>query len=443
MKPAIPDLSVPVSSAGAIPRVSTVPLLMLVVAMAHYNRVSISVAGGERIIAQYGISPELMGWIYSSFLIFYTLAMLPGGWFIDRFGARTALLLLGFGSAIFVALTGVIGLAATGAQSVCLGLFVMRSLLGLTNAPLHPGSARMVYDSAPPEWRASANGWVTFAACVGIATCYYVMGTLIDHFDWPIAFLISGGVTLVVALVWTVRTRGWQRPLNAFAGGTSTGADLSALLQVLRRRSVVCVALSYTAYGYFQYLFFYWIEYYFETIQSQGRGVSRGYSTMITLAMGAGMVGGGWLADRVPRSFSRRVRMLLVPTIGMLASGAVFELGVFAPHAQATLAAFVIAAALLGICEAGFWTTVVELGGPYGGTAAGLMNTGGNAGGTLSPILTPLLSGYFAARHGTDLGWRLSLAVAGVVVIAGAVLWWGVNPAEDSRRQRALEPALE
>src|ERR1700722_13153488 len=107
MKPAIPDLSVPVSSAGAIPRVSTVPLLMLVVAMAHYNRVSISVAGGERIIAQYGISPELMGWIYSSFLIFYTLAMLPGGWFIDRFGARTALLLLGFGSAIFVILTGV------------------------------------------------------------------------------------------------------------------------------------------------------------------------------------------------------------------------------------------------------------------------------------------------------------------------------------------------
>ena len=60
-----------------------------------------------------------------------------------------------------------------------------------------------------------------------------------------------------------------------------------------------------------------------------------------------------------------------------------------------------------------------------------------------SPILTPLLSGYFAARHGNDLGWRLSLAVAGVVVIAGAVLWWGVNPAEDSRRQRALEPALE
>jgi MFS transporter, ACS family, D-galactonate transporter len=442
MKSASPDLSVPVSSLGMMTRVSTVPLLMLVVATAQFNRISISVAGAERIIPDYGVSPERMGLIYLSFLLFYTLAMLPGGWFIDRFGARTALLLLGFGSAILVSLTGVVGLLAIGSQSVWLGLIVVRSLLGLTNAPLHPGSARMVHDSRPPESRAFANGLVTFSACLGIAACYYVMGTLIDHFDWPIAFLISGSVTLVVALVWTVRTRGWQRPLNAFAGGTSARADLSALFQVLRRRNVVCITLSYTAYGYFQYLFFYWIEYYFDTIQGQGRGVSRMYSIMITLAMGVGMVSGGWLTDRVPRSFRQRVRMLLVPTIGMIASGVVFEIGVFAPHPQATLVAFVVAAALLGMCEAGFWTTVVELGGPYGGTAAGLLNTGGNAGGTLSPWLTPLFSAFFAARLGTDLGWRLSLAVAGAVVIAGAVLWWGVSPPEDSREHPALEPMI-
>jgi MFS transporter, ACS family, D-galactonate transporter len=443
MKSASPDLAVPMSSAGAMPRASTVPLLMLVVATAQFNRISMPVAGAERIVAEYGISPVWMGWIYSSFLLFYTLAMLPGGWFIDRFGARTALLLLGFSSAIFVALTGVVGLLASGALSVCLGLIVVRSLLGLTNAPLHPGSARMVHDRTPPESRAFANGLVTFSACLGIAACYYVFGALIDHFDWPIAFLISGSATLIVALVWTIRTRDWQRPLNAFAGGTRARAELSDLFRVVRRRSVVCIALSYTAYGYFQYLFFYWIEYYFETIQGQGRAVSRGYSTMITLAMGAGMVSGGWMTDRVPRTFSRRLRMLLVPTIGMIASGLVFEIGVFAPNSQATIVAFVIAALLLGMCEAGFWTTVVELGGPYGGTAAGLLNTGGNAGGTLSPWLTPLFSGYFAARHGTDLGWRLSLAVAGAVVIAGAVLLWGVNPEEDSRQQRALEPALE
>src|SRR5439155_2676637 len=139
-----------------------------------------------------------------------------------------------------------------------------------------------------------------------------------------------------------------------------------------------------------------------------------------TLAMGLGMVCGGWLADRVPASFSPRVRRGLVPVCGMIASGAVFEAGLLTANSQLTLAAFIVAAGLIGACEGAFWTTVVELGGRYGGAAAGLMNTGGNAGGTLSPYLTPLLSTYFARHFGDAVGWRLSLAVAGAIAALGA-----------------------
>jgi hypothetical protein len=46
-------------------------------------------------------------------------------------------------------------------------------------------------------------------------------------------------------------------------------------------------------------------------------------------------------------------------------------------------------------------------------------------------VVTPLLSTFFAARYGEGLGWRLSLAVAGVIVIAGGALWWWVEPAKD------------
>jgi MFS family permease len=367
--------------------------------------------------------------IYSAFLLVYTLAMLPGGWFIDRFGARTALLALGFGSTVFVALTGTVGLVASGAAAVWLGLLVIRSLLGLTNAPLHPGSARMVHDTVPSYARGFANGLVTFSACVGIASCYYLMGTLIDAFDWPIAFLISSGLTLLVALNWASRTRRAAAPADCEGLGRAPGADFAALVRVVRQKSVILITLSYAAYGYFQYLFFYWIEYYFETIQHQEVAVARTYSTMITLAMGAGMISGGWLVDRVPRRFSPWMRRALVPVLGMVASGAVFELGVLAPSARLTLCAFVISAGLLGACEAAFWMTVVELGGAMGGTAAGLMNTGGNAGGTLSPYLTPYFSELFTSRYGADSGWRLGLAIAGIVVAAGAALWWAVEPA--------------
>jgi MFS family permease len=408
----------------------TVGLLMLVVACGHYNRLGMEVVGRERLIPNYGIDPDRMGLVYSAFLALYTLAMLPGGWFIDRFGPRRALVFLLLGSAVFVGLTGSLGLAIRDAFGLWMGLLVVRSLLGLVNAPLHPASARMVSLEVPAHWKAMANGWVTFAACVGIASTYLVLGALVDRFDWQIAMLISSGMTIAVALVFLALKRPAPPAEVALA---RERIDLSAIWSVLKEPSIIAITLSYTAYGYFQYLFFYWIAYYFEKIQHLSVADTRGYSTTITLAMGAGMLGGGWLADRLPRALSPWSRSAVVPMLGMFASGLVFEAGLVAGSPKATLAAFVVSATLLGACEASFWTTVVDLGGRLGGTAAGLMNTGGNAGGTLSPYVTPLLSRILADRYGAELGWRLSLAVAGVIAFLGGLLWWSVRVEKENR----------
>ena len=240
----IPELS---ASTGRAELLKTVPLLMMVVATGHFNRVGMAVAGTDRIVKVYGVDPERMGLVYSAFLLVYTLAMLPGGWFIDRFGPRVALMVLCFGSTVFVALTGAVGLVAEGPCALWLGLLVVRSLLGLVNAPLHPASARMVFEHVPPASRSMANGLVTFAACVGIAATFYVLGALIDRFDWPIAFLISGGLTLIVAMVWTLGTRPSRRSVGLRRRPGAARFELAALWPVLRRRSVVCVTLSYVA----------------------------------------------------------------------------------------------------------------------------------------------------------------------------------------------------
>ena len=417
---------------------------MLVVACAHFNRVGISVVGTERIIKEYQFKPDAMGDVYSAFLWMYTLAMLPGGMLAARFGARRARMRLVFGSTVFVALTGCVGLIGAGAATVWLGLVVVRGLLGMVNAPLHPGSARMVYDCVPAESRSLANGLVTAAACVGIASTYYVMGALIDRFGWQFALVITSGLTLVVALVWT------------FATDASDGAGdrdvpdrpspLAGLTSVLSNRSVIAITLSYGAFDYFQYLFFYWSQYYFETIRHESASTARGYSTVITLTMGAGMISGGWLADHAPRSFSPWWRRAAVPVLGMIGSGVVFELGLLGTSAQATLAALAVSAALVGACEASFWTTVVRIGRPFGGTAAGLMNTGANLGGAVALQITPRMGEYFAKQYGTDAGWRLSLAVAGIIAIIGGVMWWWVDPADrlsNSETETEMEGGLQ
>ena len=409
-------------------------LLMLVIGCGHFNRVGISVIGTERLIGHFGIDPERMGMVYSAFLLCYTIAMFPCGWLIDRFGARAALMFWGFGSVIFVGLTASTVFVKDNPFSFLTSLLVIRSLLGIVNAPLHPAAAQTVFEQVDPRSRVLANGLVTFAACVGIASTSAVMGTMIDRFDWPTALCISSLMTLVVAIIWTVGTRSSSLSLRK-PHATRTLAEIRP---VLMQRGVICITLSYVALGYFQYLFFYWIGFFFESIQTEDRSMARTYTTIVNGAMGVGMVCGGWMGDRMPHSFSPWLRRAIVPMAGMIASGLVFEMGLMASNPRVTVAALAIAAALIGTCEGSFWTMSVALGGRYGATTAGLMNTGGNIGGTLSPFLTPLMSQLFTEHFGKDSGWRISLSVAGFIVMAGASLWFGIH-APETAEQNAEE----
>src|SRR6476661_1977231 len=111
-------------------------LLMALCFISHFNRASMASAGDERLMKQFSITPESMGLVYSAFLIVYTIFMVPGGLFIDRFGPRAALMLMGFGTALFCAVTGAVGWGFVGAGQVWVTLLVVRSLMGMFTTPL-------------------------------------------------------------------------------------------------------------------------------------------------------------------------------------------------------------------------------------------------------------------------------------------------------------------
>src|SRR6266508_5915113 len=143
-----------------------------------------------------------MGVVYSAFLVVYTIFMIPGGFFIDRFGPRVALTAMGIGTALFCAFTGMVGWGFIAAGQVWISLLIVRSLMGLLTTPLHPASARAALNWFPERQRALANGLITGAALLAYAAVHPLFGTLIDRFDWPGAFLICGGCTAALALVW-------------------------------------------------------------------------------------------------------------------------------------------------------------------------------------------------------------------------------------------------
>jgi MFS family permease len=133
--------------------------------------------------------------------------MTPCGWLIDRIGAWRALAFMGFGSGLFVAVTGLTGLFALNPEdgwSLFFSLLIIRALMGAMSAPIYPASGRVVADWIPLRQRATVNGLITFAAVVGNACTYPMFGFLIDQFTWLAAFVIAGAITITLALLWTV-----------------------------------------------------------------------------------------------------------------------------------------------------------------------------------------------------------------------------------------------
>ncbi len=408
-----------------------VGLLLAYAALVHFNRISIAVAGTERLMDQFKISEKLMGVLASAYLVTYTLLMTPGGWFIDRFGPRASLLVVGFGSAICVGLCGGAGFAASAALMVPT-LILIRLSLGVTNAPFHPAAAHAVAKWIPGPQRVSVNGLVNAAALVGISSTYYLFGFMMDRLGWPGAFVTAGAVTGLVAAAWCFYAasgpshhRGVneaERRLIAVDASGKIAAVRHSILPPWRKRSIVLLTLSYAAVGYFQYLFFYWMQYYFEKKLGLGKSDGRLYATIPAVAMAVGMASGGWLTDRTQSRWGARRGRTGMTVLCMVASAALLGAGVLFKNPIAIVTCFSLALAWLGACEGAFWTTATDLGGERSGTAAAIVNTGGNAGGALAPMLTPILGEWF--------GWKGSIAVACLFCFLGALCWFWIDPDE-------------
>jgi MFS family permease len=430
-----------------------VALLMALSYVSWFLRVGMSVAYDERIKDALGIAPKHMGYVYSAFLLAYTLCMTPGGWLIDRRGTRAALALMGFGLVLFGALTGLVGasprllqrlpaavtVAGLSLTTPLLLLLVIRSLMGVFATPMYPAAAHAIAHWLPFRRRGWANGLVQGSAVVGIASTPLVVGTLIEWFDWPQTFLILAVGTGLLTIVWALYAtdRPEQHPAVNLAERDLIAVDHPPVaapaapgrwVRLLRNRSLVCLALSYAAVGYFEYLFFFWMDYYFKDELKMPDEQRRLYAGIPFLAMAVGMAGGGWVSDRLVRRFGYRVGRAIVPVAGMLTGAAFLLLGIAVrEQPEAIVACFAVALAGVGSVEAPTWTTAQELGGQRGGLAAGICNTGGNAGGMVAPILTPLVGEYF--------GWPIAIALGSAVCQAGVVLWLLIDPRERSAEE--------
>jgi ACS family glucarate transporter-like MFS transporter len=421
--------------------------------MSWFNRVCMAVAYTTRIKHEYaGITDTEMGSVHMAMLVAYTVLMTPGGWLIDWAGPKTALVLMGFGSALFVMLTGVPGYLALNVTGLIAALFVVRGLMGACSAPIYPAGSRLVSHWLPWRQHTLGNGLIQAAAPLGMAAAFPLFGRLIDAVDWPPAFLMAGGLTAALALLWTLFGTDYARqhplvneaerrliersaPVPRLAGNASADGDVAPVrwTALLRNRSLLLLTVSYAAVGYVEYFYFFWVEHYFEEVLKLGKDSSRVFASVLFLSMAAGMVLGGWLSGRLEVAVGKRQGRIIVPMVGMVAGPVLLLLGGLATEAAWVVTLLSLSLVAVGAVEAPVWTTAVELGGRHGGTAAGICNTGGNIGGFLAPFVTPLVADRVGAYYGSDLvGWQCGIALGAGIGLAGAVLWLWITPADSA-----------
>lgn len=412
-------------------------LLMLVSAGQQFHRIGLAVLGPD-IMKEYGIEEVSMGGLYSVFLYTYTLLMIPGGFVADRLGTWGALVIVMAGSSIFGALTGSFGwLVSTGAAAWW-WIAVCRGSMGVLSAPLYPSTARTVAGWFAPSQRVLGNSLVVGAALAGIAAANKVLSLLSPKVGWRVAFLIAGGATAAITLAWVVlgRSGPWGRgpaPRPKQRQGGDEVLWMRLWRSFLRHPGIVALTLSYATVGYFEYLFFYWMPYYFEKILHLTKEESGTYTMATSIAMMLMTPLGGFVSLWAVRRFGFRRGLRGMAMSSMSLAAGFLLLGALTDQLEWKTAWLSLALGFIGASEGPFWTAAIHLGGSSGAACGGFVNTGGNLLGVLAPIATPWIAGlvnasaWGQAAANPALGWSAALIAGSIVCLVGVSFWLWVD----------------
>jgi ACS family glucarate transporter-like MFS transporter len=389
--------------------------------VSYFDRTIISIAGPS-MMHEFDLSATRMGAVYSAFIFGYALFMIPGGHLADRLGPRRTLAIMGWSSAAFTALIVLGGSPGIGAYAgIVPALVLIRFALGAVTAPLYPACARMTANWIPLVYHARVQGLIIAGSSAGAAIAPIAFTWLMRMFQWRASFGIAAGVTAVLAAIWQWQARDHPNaPANPVTPSVEAGRP--SWLKLFSNRNLMLLTFAYGALGYFQYIFFYWMYYYFGDVLHLGAQTSAAYTTALFLTEGAIMPVGGLVSDRLTLRYGAQFGRRIVPIAG-LTLGAILIYSATITSGVPAVVCLSLAFGFAACCEGPFWATVTEMAGERVGGASSILNAGAQVGGFFAPILTP----WIASRA----GWAAALYAGGLAALfaVAAIYFIQLRPA--------------
>ncbi len=174
-------------------------IIFLITAVNYADRATLSIAGTE-VARELGLDAADMGQIFAAFGWAYLIMQLPGGWLLDKFGSKKVYTYSLFFWSLFTLLQGFVGWfpLAYGA----LTLFILRFMLGFSEAPSFPANARIVAAWFPTKERGTASAIFNSAQYFSLALFSPLLGWLTYAWGWEHVFIVMGVIGFVLTLVW-------------------------------------------------------------------------------------------------------------------------------------------------------------------------------------------------------------------------------------------------
>jgi MFS family permease len=383
----------------------------------------------------------LMGF---SFAVFYTFFGILMGRLADSHSRRG---LIAAGCVLWSALTAGCGLARNYTQ-----MLLLRMGVGVGEASLSPAAYSLIADTFPPARLATAISVYSMAIYLGTGLAYLLGGIVISFAGsqqtwnlpvvgatrpWQVIFFIVGlpGIAFA-ALIGTI-----PEPARALRAHAASVREFAAYVR-LNRGTFLCHNLGFALLSFSSYGAAAWVPSYFTRhFGWTASAIGIWFGAIVMVSGTAGIVAGGWLADRMKARGQRDAAMrvgLLVSLIWLPPGIATFLAGSAGWSLAALAIAQFFASAPFGVAPAAIQQmTPPNLRGQASAIYLFVINLIGLG---LGPTAVALTTDYV---FGDDNAVGMSLLAVTCVahLVSSLLLWRGLRPFNASL-DRTTQPAM-
>ncbi len=398
-------------------------MLFLLVLVMYLDRLCIAVAG-PRMQKDLGISPSHWGWVIGAFTLAYAMFEIPSGMLGDRIGARKVLTRIVLWWSAFTAMTG-----AVSSFPVLLGV---RFLFGAGEAGSFPNCASVLGRWIPATERARASSVIWLATAIGGALTPLLVVEMQKSYGWRMPFFVFAAL----GILWSAFWYGWYRDrprdqAEVHQAEVPTHPPVP-WAKVLRNGNFIRLLLMYHTYCWGAYFYLSWLPTYLQI----GRGLTEDQmkiaSSLPSWAAIVGLLGGGFLSDRLASTHSLRLARCSVGAAGLVISGLSLALATVTKSNYWAVALLTFGLGVMDMMLPVSWSICVDMAREHAGAISGAMNTAGQLGSLVSSVAF----GYWVEWFGSYD--RALMPLAAMLLVSG-VLFASIDPSRELIPSQAVE----